>query len=85
MARPPRKTKRWPPNAPNRSPPEYLSRSPERARPASTATAVWRNEPGQVHMIEAVEDSVVVEVSTSDLDDVVRLTDDYGRAGTTAP
>ena len=41
---------------------------------------VWRNEPGQVHTIEALEDAVVVEVSTPDLDDVVRLTDDYGRA-----
>lgn len=43
--------------------------------------AVWRNEPGQVHTIEALEDSVVVEVSTPELDDVVRLADDYGRAG----
>lgn len=45
----------------------------------------WRNEPGQVHTIEAIEDSVIVEVSTPELDDVVRLTDDYGRAGTSAP
>jgi mannose-6-phosphate isomerase len=50
-----------------------------------TAGDVWRNEPGQVHTIEALEDAVVVEVSTPDLDDVVRLTDDYGRAGTSAP
>jgi mannose-6-phosphate isomerase len=49
------------------------------------AGAVWRNQPGQVHTIEALEDSVVVEVSTPELDDVVRLTDDYGRAGTSAP
>lgn len=49
------------------------------------AGAVWRNEPGQVHTIEALEDAVVVEVSTPELDDVVRLTDDYGRAGTAAP
>lgn len=49
------------------------------------AGAVWRNEPGQVHTIEALEDTVVVEVSTPELDDVVRLTDDYGRAGTSAP
>ena len=49
------------------------------------AGAVWRNEPGQVHTIEALEDVVVVEVSTPELDDVVRLTDDYGRAGTSAP
>jgi mannose-6-phosphate isomerase len=39
----------------------------------------WRNEPGIVHSIEALEDSVVVEVSTPQLDDVVRLRDRYGR------
>jgi mannose-6-phosphate isomerase len=50
-----------------------------------TAGAVWRNKPGQVHTIEALENSVVVEVSTPELDDVVRLTDDYGRTGTAAP
>ena len=49
------------------------------------AGAAWRNEPGQVHTIEALEDSVVVEVSTPELDDVVRVSDDYGRAGTSTP
>lgn len=49
------------------------------------AGAVWRTEPGQVHTIEALEDAVVIEVSTPELDDVVRLTDDYGRAGTSTP
>lgn len=39
----------------------------------------WRNEPGVVHSIEAMEDSVVLEVSTPHLDDVVRLQDRYGR------
>lgn len=39
----------------------------------------WRNEPGIVHSIEALEDSVVLEVSTPHLDDVVRLQDRYGR------
>jgi mannose-6-phosphate isomerase len=39
----------------------------------------WRNEPGRVHSIEALEDSVVFEVSTPHLDDVVRLEDRYGR------
>ena len=42
--------------------------------------AVWRNEPGVVHTIEALEDAVVLEVSTPELDDVVRLVDRYGRA-----
>ena len=40
----------------------------------------WRVEPGTVHRIEAIEDSVVLEVSTPHLDDVVRLRDGYGRA-----
>ena len=35
--------------------------------------------PGTVHRLEATEDSVVLEVSTPELDDVVRLEDRYGR------
>lgn len=42
----------------------------------------WRNRPGVVHTIEALEDSDVLEVSTPHLDDVVRLDDRYGRRGT---
>lgn len=41
----------------------------------------WRVEPGMVHSIEALEPSVVFEVSTPQLEDVVRLGDRYGRAG----
>jgi len=40
----------------------------------------WRIEPGTVHSIEAIEDSVVAEVSTPQLDDVVRLRDRYERS-----
>lgn len=40
----------------------------------------WRVAPGTVHSIEAIEDSVVLEVSTPHLDDVVRLEDRYGRS-----
>jgi mannose-6-phosphate isomerase len=40
----------------------------------------WRNEPGTIHSIEALEDSVVFEVSTPQLEDIVRLDDRYGRA-----
>jgi mannose-6-phosphate isomerase-like protein (cupin superfamily) len=40
----------------------------------------WRVEPGTVHSIEAIEDAVVLEVSTPELDDVVRLEDRYGRS-----
>ena len=45
----------------------------------------WRNRPGELHKIEALEDSDVLEVSTPDLDDVVRLRDQYGREGTSKP
>jgi mannose-6-phosphate isomerase len=40
---------------------------------------------GTIHRVFALEDSVVIEVSTPQLDDVVRLQDDYGRSGTAAP
>jgi mannose-6-phosphate isomerase len=45
----------------------------------------WRNVPGDVHTIEALEDCTVLEVSTPEVDDVVRLSDRYGREGTSAP
>jgi mannose-6-phosphate isomerase-like protein (cupin superfamily) len=35
--------------------------------------------PGAVHRLEALEDSRIFEVSTPELEDVVRLEDDYGR------
>ena len=35
--------------------------------------------PGTVHRVIAVEDSEIMEVSTPELDDVVRLEDDYNR------
>ena len=35
---------------------------------------------GTVHRITAIDDSDVIEVSTPELDDVVRLEDKYGRA-----
>jgi hypothetical protein len=41
--------------------------------------------PKTVHRMIAVTDVDVVEVSTPDLDDVVRLEDAYGREGTSAP
>lgn len=45
----------------------------------------FRITPGTVHYMEAVTDCDVLEASTPDLDDVVRLTDRYGREGTNAP
>jgi mannose-6-phosphate isomerase-like protein (cupin superfamily) len=41
--------------------------------------------PGTVHRMVAVQDVDVIEVSTPELDDVVRLEDDYGREGTSKP
>jgi mannose-6-phosphate isomerase len=38
--------------------------------------------PGMKHRMTAVEECDVLEVSTPELDDVVRLEDRYGRAGT---
>jgi mannose-6-phosphate isomerase len=38
--------------------------------------------PGTVHRVTAIEDTTILEVSTPHLDDVVRLEDAYGRAGT---
>jgi mannose-6-phosphate isomerase len=40
----------------------------------------FRLEPGTVHRWKALEDAIVLEVSTPQLDDVVRLEDRYGRA-----
>ncbi len=45
----------------------------------------FRNMPGTIHQMEAVTDCVLLEASTPHLDDVVRLTDRYGREGTSAP
>ena len=45
----------------------------------------FRIRPGWVHRMEAVEDCDVLEASTPELDDVVRLEDDFGREGTSEP
>jgi mannose-6-phosphate isomerase-like protein (cupin superfamily) len=42
----------------------------------------FRYRPGTVHRVTAIEDLTILEVSTPQLDDVVRLEDAYGRAGT---
>jgi len=46
--------------------------------------AIWHNVAGAIHTVEAITDCVVVEVSTPELDDVVRISDRYGREGTAA-
>lgn len=38
-------------------------------------------KPLQIHRAEALEDSIIFEVSTPELTDVVKLADDYGRTG----
>jgi mannose-6-phosphate isomerase len=44
-----------------------------------------RIRPGVRHRMRADSPCTIVEVSSPQLDDVVRLEDDYGRAGTKAP
>jgi mannose-6-phosphate isomerase len=46
------------------------------------AGAALRFRPGTVHRVTALEDTIILEVSTPQLDDVVRLEDAYGRKGT---
>jgi mannose-6-phosphate isomerase len=50
-----------------------------------SAGSAFHYLPGTVHRITAIEDTTILEVSTPQLDDVVRLEDAYGRAGTSAP
>ena len=49
------------------------------------AGASFRLQPGTVHRLRAIEDTTILEVSTPELDDVVRLEDAYGREGTSEP
>ena len=46
---------------------------------------VFHVTPRTIHRMEAVTDCRLLEVSTPDLDDVVRIEDRYGREGTSAP
>lgn len=50
---------------------------------AESGTAVVL-PPGAIHRMEALEDSRVFEVSTPELEDLVRIEDDYGRANASA-
>jgi len=49
------------------------------------AGASFHFPPGTVHRVTALEDTTILEVSTPQLDDVVRLEDRYGREGTSEP
>jgi mannose-6-phosphate isomerase-like protein (cupin superfamily) len=44
--------------------------------------AAFHLPPGCVHRIRALADTTLLEVSTPEIDDVIRLEDEYGRAGT---
>jgi mannose-6-phosphate isomerase len=43
------------------------------------AGAAFRIKPGTVHRVLALEDTTIIEVSTTQIEDVVRLDDRYGR------
>ena len=45
----------------------------------------FRITPNTIHYMEAITDCDVLEASTPELDDVVRIKDQYGREGTSAP
>jgi quercetin dioxygenase-like cupin family protein len=40
---------------------------------------------GRIHRYEAIDRTELMEVSTPELDDVIRIEDDFGREGTNAP
>ena len=46
---------------------------------------VFHIPPGTLHRMTGLEDCDILEVSTPELEDVVRLEDRYGRAGTSKP
>ena len=46
--------------------------------------SAFRYRPGTVHRVTAIEDTTILEVSTPQIEDIVRLEDLYGREGTSA-
>ncbi len=67
---------------------ELVYRVWENDRPTDVGLEVgqaFRITPHTIHQMEAVTDCDVLEASTPQLDDVVRLQDRYGREGTSAP
>jgi mannose-6-phosphate isomerase len=44
------------------------------------AGAAIRIRPGTIHRVKALEDTLILEVSSPQIDVVVRLEDNYGRA-----
>jgi len=64
---------------------EHYGEGEEPRRTELRAREPFHITPGTRHRMTALEDCDLVEVSTPELDDVVRLEDRYGRAGTSAP
>ena len=62
---------------PDRDGPSRATR--RRTRRSSRAGAAFRMRPGTIHRVRALEDTTIIEVSTPQLEDVVRLEDRYGR------
>ncbi|MBI2213669.1 MAG: cupin domain-containing protein [Acidobacteria bacterium] len=60
-----------------------LERGEERSSITLGVGEAFHVTPMTIHRIEAIEDTDIVEVSTPEIHDVVRLEDRYGRAGTT--
>ena len=64
---------------------EFTIGAPGNAVPSTEVVGpgvAYHVTPGTVHRMHALEDSMLLEVSTPQLDDVVRLEDAYGRQGT---
>jgi len=59
-----------------------LGRGAEQKTLRLTAGESRHIPPGTVHRFRAVTDTLLFEVSTPELEDVVRIEDDYGREGT---
>ncbi len=60
-----------------------LGQGPSQAVETLGPGQAWHVAPRTVHRFRAVSDCLLFEVSTPELEDVVRLADDYGREGTT--
>ena len=63
----------------------YGVREVNQLRSLRELRAAFHYVPGTVHRVTALEDTTILEVSTPQLDDVVRLEDEYGREGTSEP
>jgi mannose-6-phosphate isomerase len=64
----------------------YLEDESGTVRVEELAAGDHRHVPtGRIHRYEAIERTELMEVSTPELDDVIRLEDDFGREGTSAP